>query len=102
MSSVAAPPLIAQRSPASRCRQLLPGPPLATSRLVAERLGKVVVLVTAGAVATGLALPVALGIGVLLAILILSHRQTVTAYPTPWFHEFPASRYARRQLVLRS
>ncbi|HEY4728343.1 MAG TPA: hypothetical protein VIJ32_09085 [Actinomycetes bacterium] len=94
MSSVAAPSLIAQRSPASRCKQLLLGPPLATSRLVAERLRKVValavfssdaisstaygteqimlVLVTAGAVATGLALPVALGIGALLAILILS------------------------------
>lgn len=69
---------------------------------MAERLGKVVVLVTAGAVATGLALPVALGIGVLLAILILSHRQTVTAYPTPWSYEFPASRYAPRHPDLRS
>ncbi len=40
------------------------------------------VLVTAGAVATGLAFPVALAIGALLAILILSYRQTITAYPS--------------------
>ena len=104
MSSVAASRLTAHRSPATRCRQLLLGPPLATSRLVAERLRKVValavfssdaisstaygteqimpVLVAAGAVATGLALPIALGIGALLAILILSYRQTITAYPS--------------------
>ena len=85
-------------------KDLLLGPPLATSRLVRERLGKVValavfssdaisstaygteqimlVLVAAGAVATRLAFPVALGIGALLAILILSYRQTIAAYPS--------------------
>jgi amino acid transporter len=92
------------RSPAATCKQLLLGPPLATSRLVKERLRKVValavfssdaisstaygteqimlVLVAAGAVATRLAFPIALGIGALLAILILSYRQTITAYPS--------------------
>ena len=40
------------------------------------------VLVAAGAVATHLAFPIALAIGGLLAILILSYRQTITAYPT--------------------
>jgi amino acid transporter len=40
------------------------------------------VLVAAGAVATGLAYPIALGIGTLLAILILSYRQTIAAYPS--------------------
>jgi amino acid transporter len=95
---------IAYRSPGSRCKELLLGPPLATSRLARERLRKVValavfssdafsstaygteqimlVLVAAGAVATGLAFPIALGIGALLAILILSYRQTITAYPS--------------------
>jgi amino acid transporter len=80
------------------------GPPLATSRLVRERLRKLValavfssdaisstaygteqimlVLVAAGAVATGLAFPIALGIGGLLIILILSYRQTIAAYPS--------------------
>jgi amino acid transporter len=103
MSSVAAPRLVG-RSPATRCKELLLGPPLATSRLVRERLGKLValavfssdaisstaygteqimlVLVAAGAVATGLAFPVALGIGALLAILVLSYRQTIAAYPS--------------------
>ena len=93
-----------QLTTAVQWKDLLLGPPLATSRLVRERLGKVValavfssdaisstaygteqimlVLVTAGAVATGLALPVALGIGALLAILVLSYRQTITAYPS--------------------
>ena len=77
---------------------------MATSRLVRERLRKVValavfssdaisstaygteqimlVLVAAGAVATRLAFPVALAIGALLTILILSYRQTITAYPS--------------------
>jgi amino acid transporter len=103
-SSAATSRLIAHRSPASRCKELLLGPPLATSRLVRERLRKVValavfssdaisstaygteqimlVLVAAGAVATGLVFPMALGIGALLAILILSYRQTITAYPS--------------------
>jgi amino acid transporter len=105
MTGVAAPSrLHGRRPPGSRCKDLLLGPPLATSRLVGERLRKVValavfssdaisstaygteqimlVLVAAGAVATGLALPIALGIGALLAILILSYRQTITAYPS--------------------
>ena len=103
MTSVAASGLIG-RSPASRYKDLLLGPPLATSRLVRERLRKVValavfssdaisstaygteqimlVLVAAGAVATRLAFPVALAIGALLTILILSYRQTITAYPS--------------------
>jgi amino acid transporter len=104
MVSVAGSRLIARRSPASRCKDLLLGPPLATSRLVRERLGKLValavfssdaisstayrteqvmlVLVAAGAVATGLAYPMGLGIGALLAILILSYGQTITADPS--------------------
>jgi amino acid transporter len=96
--------LPASRRPAARYKQLLLGPPLATSRLVAERLRKLValavfssdaisstaygteqimlVLVAAGAVASRLAFPVALAIGGLLAILVLSYRQTITAYPS--------------------
>jgi amino acid transporter len=95
---------MASWSPASRCKDLLLGPPLATSRLISERLGKPValavfssdaisstaygteqimlVLVAAGAVATGLAFPIALAIGALLAILVLSYRQTIAAYPS--------------------
>ncbi|HEV8648916.1 MAG TPA: amino acid permease [Actinomycetes bacterium] len=87
-----------------RAKNVLLGPPLATSRLAHERLRKLValavfssdaisstaygteqimlVLVAAGAVATSLAFPVALAIGGLLAILVLSYRQTITAYPT--------------------
>jgi len=42
---------------------------IAAPRPIAQQI--MLMLVTAGAVATGLALPVALGIGVLLAILIL-------------------------------
>jgi amino acid transporter len=105
MESLAVPTrLTGHRSPTSRCKELLLGPPLATSRLARERLRKVValavfssdaisstaygteqimlVLVAAGAVATGLAFPIALGIGALLAMLILSYRQTITAYPS--------------------
>jgi len=105
MTSVAVPTRPhGRRSPGSRWKDLLLGPPLATSWLVRERLRKVValavfssdaisstaygteqimlVLVAAGAVATGLAFPIALGIGALLAILILSYRQTITAYPS--------------------
>ena len=85
-------------------KDLLLGPPLATSRLARERLRKLValavfssdaisstaygteqimlVLVAAGAVATRLAFPVALGIGALLAILVLSYLQTIAAYPS--------------------
>jgi amino acid transporter len=87
-----------------RVKRALLGRPLPTSRLVHERLRKLValavfssdaisstaygteqimlVLVAAGAAATRLALPIALGIGALLAILILSYRQTITAYPS--------------------
>jgi amino acid transporter len=104
MSSVAASRPVGYQPPTLRWKDLLLGPPLATSRLVAERLGKVValavfssdaisstaygteqimlVLVAAGAVATRLAFPIALAIGTLLAILILSYRQTITAYPS--------------------
>ena len=105
MTSIAAPArLDGHRSPAYRWKDLVLGPPLATSRLVRERLGKVValavfssdaisstaygteqimlVLVAAGAVATGLAFPVALAIGALLAVLVLSYRQTIAAYPS--------------------
>jgi amino acid transporter len=91
-------------SPTSRCKELLLGPPLATSRLLQERLRKLValavfssdaisstaygteqimlILVAAGAVATRMALPIAVAIAGLLAILILSYRQTITAYPS--------------------
>ncbi len=87
-----------------RLKKALLGPPLATSRLQHERLRKLValavfssdaisstaygteqimlILVAGGAVATRLAFPVALAIGGLLAILILSYRQTITAYPS--------------------
>ena len=104
MTSVAAARPIAHRSPASRCTDLLLGPRLATARLVRERLRKLValavfssdaisstaygteqimlVLVAAGAVATRLAFPVALAIGALLAVLVLSYRQTIAAYPS--------------------
>jgi YihY family inner membrane protein len=44
MSAVVASRLVVHRSPASRCKQLLLGPPLATSRLVRQRLGKLVAL----------------------------------------------------------
>src|SRR5678815_765281 len=91
-------------SPTSRCKELLLGPPLATSRLLQERLRKLValavfssdaisstaygteqimlILIAGGAVATRLAFPIALAIGGLLAVLILSYRQTITAYPS--------------------
>jgi hypothetical protein len=91
MASVAASRLVGRRSPASWCKELLMGPPLATSRLINERLRKMValavfssdaisstaygteqimlVLVAAGAAATGPAFPIALGIGGLLAVL---------------------------------
>ena len=90
--------------PAARWKRLLLGPPLATSRLVQERLRKrvalavlssdaisstaygteqiMLVLVLAGAAATALALPISLAIGLLLLVLILSYRQTIAAYPS--------------------
>jgi hypothetical protein len=67
-----------------RWKDLLLGPLLATSRLVRERLRKLVAL----AVFSRLA-------GVNVAIV---HPPPTT----PTADEFPASRYARRQLVLRS
>jgi amino acid transporter len=85
-------------------KELLLGPPLATSRLARERLRKLValpvfssdaisstaygteqimlILVAAGAVATRLAFPIAVAIAGLLTVLILSYRQTITAYPS--------------------
>src|SRR6266545_4937222 len=85
-------------------KELLLGPPLATSRLTSERLGKLValpvfssdaisstaygteqimlILVAAGAVATRMAFPIAVAIAGLLTVLILSYRQTIAAYPS--------------------
>jgi amino acid transporter len=104
MAAVADARPVGCQPPTLRWKDLLLGPPLATSRLLQERLRKLValavfssdaisstaygteqimlVLVAAGAVATRLAFPVALAIGALLAILILSYRQTITAYPS--------------------
>ncbi len=87
-----------------RFKRLVLGPPLQTSRLVHERLRKVVALAVlasdnisssaygteqvmlplllAGAAAPALTFPISLGIVALLAILILSYRQTITAYPS--------------------
>jgi amino acid transporter len=87
-----------------RLKKVLLGRPLPTSRLVHERLRKLValavfssdaisstaygteqimlILIAGGAVATRLAFPIALAIGGLLAVLILSYRQTITAYPS--------------------
>jgi amino acid transporter len=87
-----------------RAKKLLLGPPLKTSQLVHERISKrvalavfssdpisstayateemLLVLVLAGTAAIGLALPVALAIVALLALLVVSYRQVVDAYPT--------------------
>jgi amino acid transporter len=87
-----------------RAKRLLLGPPLQTKRLVHERLGKVVALavlasdnisssaygteqvmlplLVAGPAAVALTFPISIGIVALLAILILSYRQTITAYPS--------------------
>jgi amino acid transporter len=87
-----------------RLKKVLLGQPLPTSRLMHERLRKLValavfssdaisstaygteqimlILIAGGAVATRLAFPIALAIGGLLAVLILSYRQTITAYPS--------------------
>jgi amino acid transporter len=95
---------IGYQSPGYRLKKALLGRALPTSRLVHERLRKLValavfssdaisstaygteqimlVLVAGGAVATRLAFPIAVAIGGLLAILILSYRQTITAYPS--------------------
>jgi amino acid transporter len=90
--------------PLYRLKRLVLGPPLQTKRLVHERLRKVVALavlasdnisssaygteqvmlplLVAGSAAVALTFPISLGIVALLAILILSYRQTITAYPT--------------------
>jgi amino acid transporter len=95
---------IGYQSPTYRLKNYLLGPPLATSRLIHERLRKLIalavfssdaisstaygteqimlILVAAGALATRLAFPIALAIGGLLTILILSYRQTIAAYPS--------------------
>jgi amino acid transporter len=95
---------IGYQSPGYRLKKVLLGRPLPTSRLVHERLRKLValavfssdaisstaygteqimlILIAGGAIATRLAFPIALAIGGLLAILILSYRQTITAYPS--------------------
>jgi amino acid transporter len=90
--------------PLYRFKRLVLGPPLQTKRLVHERLRKVVALavlasdnisssaygteqvmlplLVAGSAAIALTFPISLGIVALLAILILSYRQTITAYPS--------------------
>jgi amino acid transporter len=90
--------------PLYRLKRLVLGPPLQTSRLVHERLRKVVALavlasdnisssaygteqvmlplLVAGAAGAALTFPISVSIGALLVILILSYRQTITAYPS--------------------
>lgn len=85
-------------------KQLLIGRPLATSQLIHERVTKIkglavfssdalsstayateeilIVLATAGAAALGLALPIALAISTVLAIVAFSYYQTIHAYPS--------------------
>jgi amino acid transporter len=91
-----------------RAKRLLLGPALTTAQLVHERVSKRVALavfssdpisstayateeillvlagatLAGGALATGLALPVALAIVALLALLVVSYRQVVDAYPS--------------------
>ena len=91
-----------------RAKKLLLGPPLETSQLTNERVSKRVALavfssdpisstayateeillvlvggsVAGGVLATGLAVPVALAIVALLALLVVSYRQVVDAYPS--------------------
>ena len=86
-------------SPGYRAKRVLLGPALRTSQLVHERITKLValavfssdpisstayateeillVLVFAGAAATGLALPLSIAIAGLLGILVLSYRQII-------------------------
>lgn len=88
---------------ARRARAAIFGPPLSTERESGERLNKVralaifasdalsssayateeilLVLVTAGAVALSLGLPISIGIAVLLGMVTMSYMQTVRAYP---------------------
>jgi amino acid transporter len=91
-----------------RAKKLLLGPPLKTSQLSRERVSKRVALavfssdpisstayateeillvlvgagLAGGVLATGLALPVALAIVALLALLVVSYRQVIDAYPS--------------------
>jgi amino acid transporter len=89
-------------SPGYRAKRVLLGPALRTSQLVHERITKrvalavfssdpisstayateeiLLVLVFAGAAATGLALPLSIAITGLLGILVLSYRQIIKAY----------------------
>ncbi|HET6752205.1 MAG TPA: APC family permease [Actinomycetes bacterium] len=91
------------RSLGYRTKRLLLGPPFRTTQLVHERISKrvalavfssdpisstayateemLLVLVTAGTAALGLALPLAAGVVVLLLILVMSYRQVIAAYP---------------------
>jgi amino acid transporter len=95
-------------SPGYRAKRVLLGPALRTSELVHERISKRVALavfssdpisstayateeillvlvggsLAGGALATGLAMPVALAIVALLALLVVSYRQVVDAYPS--------------------
>src|SRR5215207_1575009 len=95
-------------SPGYRAKRVLLGPALRTSQLAHERISKRVALavfssdpisstayateeillvlvggsLAGGALATGLALPVALAIVGLLALLVVSYRQVVDAYPS--------------------
>jgi amino acid transporter len=84
-------------------KQLLVGPPMPLAQARHERLSKTValavfasdplssvayateeilfVLVLAGSVALSYSLPIALGIAALLAVVVISYRQTVAAYP---------------------
>jgi amino acid transporter len=90
------------QSPGYRAKKVLLGPALRTSALVHERISKrvalavfssdpisstayateeiLLVLVFAGAAATGLALPISVAIAGLLGILVLSYRQIIKAY----------------------
>ena len=85
-------------------KRALIGPPLATTQLIHERISKLkglavfssdalsstayateeilIVLVMAGAAAVGLALPVAIAISAVLAIVAFSYYQTIHAYPS--------------------
>jgi amino acid transporter len=86
-----------------RAKRVLLGQPFKTAQLAHERISKrvalavfssdpisstayateemLLVLVTAGTAALGLALPLAAGVTVLLLILVLSYRQVIAAYP---------------------
>ncbi len=93
-----------QEAPSLRVKRALLGPALPTARLIHERLGVLLglavlasdnisssaygteqvmlPLLAAGLAGTALTFPIAVGIAALLAILILSYRQTIAAYPS--------------------